>query len=307
VRSVLLQRDVALSVVVVDEASTDGSAEAVEGLGDPRVCVVRHPAPRGVSQARNTGLERVAGPWVAFLDDDDLWAPDKLSAQLQALREQPEARWACTGAANIDSHCRIMNVADPPPEPDISAPLLVTNVVPGGGSGVLVATALAREVGGFDRALSNLADWDFYIRLCLRSPVAAVPAPLVGYHVHSAGMAHDIERSAREIGYLDVKYDAERQARGVRLDRGAWLQYLARLAYTRGDRWTSLRLGVQSVRHGQRRALRTVAGAFLPDRARIVNQRWALRETPPGVLQQARAWLAPYAEEASARPTADVP
>ena len=56
VRSVLEQRQVTLSVVVVDEASTDGSADAVERLDDSRVRVVRHPSPRGVSQARNTGL-----------------------------------------------------------------------------------------------------------------------------------------------------------------------------------------------------------------------------------------------------------
>jgi glycosyltransferase involved in cell wall biosynthesis len=268
----------------------------VQGLGDPRVRVVRHDTPRGVSQARNTGLEQVETPWVAFLDDDDLWAPGKLAAQLEALREQPEAQWACTGAVIIDSCSRVLDVAYPPPDRDLSGLLLRTNVVPGGGSGVLVATGLARQVGGFDPALSNIADWDFYLRLSLRSPVAAAHAPLVGYRVHTGGMAHDIERSNREIGYLDVKYDGERQARGVRLDRGVWLQYLARLAYSRGDRWTSLHLALRSARHGRPRALRSVAGALLPHRARIVNQRRALDEIPPDVLQQARAWLAPYAD-----------
>jgi glycosyltransferase involved in cell wall biosynthesis len=281
----------------------------VLALGDPRVRVVRHDTPQGVSQARNTGLEQVESRWVAFLDDDDLWAPDKLSAQLDALREQPQAQWACTGAVLIDSCGRVTGVAYPPPDPDVSGLLLSTNVVPGGGSGVLVATALAREVGGFDTALSNLADWDFYLRLCLRSPVAAAQAPLVGYRVHTGGMAHDIERSSRELAYLDVKYHRERQAGGVRLDRGVWLQYLARLAYSRGDRWTSLHLALRSARHGHLRALRSVAGALLPDRARAVIQRRALDQIPPDVLQEARDWLAPYADDgASCRtPSSDAP
>jgi|tagenome__1003787_1003787.scaffolds.fasta_scaffold20986716_5 glycosyltransferase involved in cell wall biosynthesis len=298
-RSVLRQREVMLSVVVVDEASTDGSAEAVHRLGDPRVHVVRHESARGVSQARNTGLQQVESRWVAFLDDDDLWAPDKLSAQLEALRQQPQAQWACTGAVNVDSRCQVLNVSYPASEPDICGPLLAMNAVPGGGSGVLVATALARQVGGFDVALANLADWDFYIRLSLQSPVAAVQAPLVGYHVHTAGMAHDIERSSREIGYLDVKYADERQARGVRIDQGLWLQYLARLAYSGGQRWTSVNLALQSARSGRLRALRTVAGAFLPDRVHIATQRRALDQIPPDVLQQARRWLAPYAADGS--------
>jgi glycosyltransferase involved in cell wall biosynthesis len=296
VRSVLCQRDVTLSVVVVDEASTDGSAEAVRALADPRVQVVRHASPRGVSQARNTGLRQVESPWVAFLDDDDLWAPDKLSAQLEALRKQPRAQWACTGAVNIDSRCRILDVAYPPPDPDISGLMLTINAIPGGGSGVLVATELARQVGGFDEALANLADWDFYLRLCLRSRVAAVQAPLVGYLVHTAGMAHDIERSSREIGYLDVKYADERLARGLHLDLGSWLQYLARLAYNRGQRWTSMSLALRSARHGRLRAWRTVAGAFLPDGIHADNQRRGLAQVPPDVLQEARTWLAAYAD-----------
>jgi glycosyltransferase involved in cell wall biosynthesis len=67
-RSVLRQREVTLSVVVVDEASTDGSAEAVHRLGDPRVHVVRHESARGVSQARNTGLQQVESRWAVIHD-----------------------------------------------------------------------------------------------------------------------------------------------------------------------------------------------------------------------------------------------
>jgi glycosyltransferase involved in cell wall biosynthesis len=295
-RSVLGQRRVTVSVVVVDEASTDGSADAVERLADPRVRVVRHAMPRGVSRARNAGLEHVHDPWVAFLDDDDLWSPDKLSAQLDALRQHPEARWACTGMVNIDSRCRILHVVYPPSQLDIADLMLRRNVVPGGGSGVLVATALARQVGGFDPALSNLADWDFYTRLSLRSPVAAVPAPLVGYHIHAGGMAHDVEASMREFDYVDTKYADERRARGEHLDLGHWFHYLAALAYAGGQRRTSARLALQGARHGRRRALRGVVGAFLPERVRAAwIQRDALGQVPADVLEGARAWLAPYA------------
>jgi glycosyltransferase involved in cell wall biosynthesis len=295
-RSVLRQREVALSVVVVDEASTDGSAEAVHRLRDPRVRVVRHAVCQGVSRARNTGIEQVDTAWVAFVDDDDLWAPDKVRVQLDAVALQPRARWACTGAVHIDSGCRVLGAAYPPPGPDVTDLLLRGNVIPGGGSGVLVATALARQVGGFDTALSNLADWDFYTRLSLCSPVVAAPGPLVGYHIHPGGMAHDIERSKREFVYIDAKYAEERRARGVRLDLEPWLRYLAGLAYGRGRWWAGTWLQLQAARHGRLRSLRPVVTAFLPERVRIARRRTVVDRLPADWLREARGWLAAYAD-----------
>jgi glycosyltransferase involved in cell wall biosynthesis len=283
-------------VVVVDEAGTDGSADAVHRLGDPRVRVVRHAQCLGVARARNTGIDHADTPWVAFVDDDDLWAPAKLRAQLDALARRPAARWACTGAVDVDSACRVLGAADPPPGPDVADLLLKRNVIPGGGSGVLAATALARQIGGFDPALSTLADWDFYTRLGLRSPVAAAPRPLMAYHVHPDGMAHDIERAQREFGYVEAKFADERRARGVRLDLEPWLRYLAGLAYGRGRRWAGARLHVQAARHGQLRSLRPIATAFLPRRVRVARHRRIVDRIPADRLSEARAWLADYAD-----------
>jgi Glycosyl transferase family 2 len=295
-RSVLAQRGVHVSVIVVDEAGTDGSAEAVQRLADPRVRLVRHEVRRGVAQARNTGLEQVDADWVAFVDDDDLWAPEKLCSQIDALRQLPPAQWACTGAVNVDSRCNVLSVAFPPPRADIADLMMSSQVIPGGGSGVLVTTALAREVGGFDTALSNLADWDFYARLSLRSPVASAPALLVGYRIDASGMAHDIERSSLELGYLDAKFADERRARGVSVDLGPWLHYLGGLAYRRGQRWVGTRLQLQAARHGDLRSLRSLAGIFLPDRVHAVYRRRGVAQVPADEMQAARRWLAAYAE-----------
>ena len=85
--SVLDQRGVRLEVIVVDEASTDDTAGMVYAIADPRVHVVRHDVPLGMTAARNRGIAAATGEWIAFLDDDDIWVPDKLVLQLQALRE----------------------------------------------------------------------------------------------------------------------------------------------------------------------------------------------------------------------------
>ena len=88
-RSVLAQEDVALTVLVVDDGSADDTEASVEALHDPRVTVLRHPVPAASSAARNTGIARATTTWLAFVDDDDLWAPGKLRAQLDALAGDP--------------------------------------------------------------------------------------------------------------------------------------------------------------------------------------------------------------------------
>ncbi len=85
VRLTLGQRDVEFEIIVVDDGSRDGTAEVLEALGDPRVVVLRNAVNRGVAHARNRGIKQAAHPWIAFLDDDDRWSPDKLRVQLDRI------------------------------------------------------------------------------------------------------------------------------------------------------------------------------------------------------------------------------
>ena len=78
-------------VIVVDDGSSDGTAERVGRLGDPKVRVQRLVRSAGVSSARNAGIQIARGTWLAFLDDDDVWSPHKLREQIAARRERPPA------------------------------------------------------------------------------------------------------------------------------------------------------------------------------------------------------------------------
>ncbi len=90
-RSVFHQQDVELEVIVVDEASTDDTSTMLATIGDARVRVIRNDAPHGVSAARNSGAAEARGEWLAFLDDDDLWAPTKLARQIHAAEDSRTA------------------------------------------------------------------------------------------------------------------------------------------------------------------------------------------------------------------------
>ena len=216
-RTVLGQRGVDLEVVVVDDGSSDETSDFVSSVPDRRLSGVRHDEVRGVAAARNTGLQAATRPWVAFVDDDDLWAPDKLVTQIEAMRSDAQARWSCSGAVIVNGRMRPIRYQPPMPRRDLSDVLLSRNVIPGGASGVVLDTALARCVGGFDVGLSVFADWDFWIRLGLASPIAAVARPLHAYRVHPAGMSNrDGVRS--ELDVIEEKYAAQRMARGVAFD-----------------------------------------------------------------------------------------
>lgn len=294
--SVLAQRDVDIAVVVVDDGGSDGTEKAVADLDDTRVALVRHARPRGVSAARNSGIEKAATPWLAFVDDDDLWAPNKLRSQLDALAAHASAQWSCTGVVIIDGQCRPSWWVETPVDADVGNLLLCQNVIPGGGSGVVASRDLTRAVGGFDEALSNLADWDFYIRLGLRSPVAAVSHPSLGYYMHPQGMAHDVRRSELEYRYLEVKYGAHRKERQVALNHQLWLSYLAEMAYRSGDRRAGIRTSVELVgRYRQWRSLLSAALGLAPERVRATRARLRAVPLPPGWADEAEAWLAPYA------------
>src|SRR5690349_7802408 len=101
--SILGQAGVSIELIVVDDGSVDGTGPWVDCLAadDSRIKIVHHDRPRFMSGARNAGIARASSRWVALCDDDDLWAPNKLATQLQALRSS-SACWSCTGDVTVD-------------------------------------------------------------------------------------------------------------------------------------------------------------------------------------------------------------
>jgi len=200
-RSVLRQRDIDFEIIVVDEASTDDTPAVLAALGDSRIRVIHHDSAQGVSVARNRGVAEARAEWVAFLDDDDLWAPNKLTLQLNAARETG-ASWVYVGHVNINMHHRVTGGAPPLPPSALMEQLPRHNVVPGGCSGVIVSKRALCLAGPFDSRLQPLADWDLWLRLARTGVPACVSQPLVGYRLHGHQMSLAASRAEREFWML---------------------------------------------------------------------------------------------------------
>jgi glycosyltransferase involved in cell wall biosynthesis len=230
-KSVLRQSDVDFDVIVVDDGSTDDTPVFLEAIEDPRVRFIRNERPQGVRTARNQGIAATTGEWLAFVDDDDIWAPDKLTRQLSAARESG-ACWVYTGAIEIDERGGPLSGTPPHPPAVVMERLPHFDLVPGGSSGVLATRRAVEEAGGWDPQVF-LADWDLWIRLGRIGPPAWVSEPLVGYRIHGGQSSVDVDQVLAGAKVIAARY-------GARLDRGPFHHYVAFLCLRSGARRRAL-------------------------------------------------------------------
>jgi glycosyltransferase involved in cell wall biosynthesis len=294
--SALRQRDATIEVIVVDDGSSpalQASQTLARVFADPRVRIVRNATSQGVAAARNRGIEAATAPWVAFLDDDDLWAPTKLARQLAALAEAPDARWSYTGEAIVDANLHVVWVNPAPPAEAIKGRLLAGNAVPGGGSSVVASRDLLVELGGFDESFSIMADWDMWTRLAIRVPAAPVDEPLMGYVLHPSAMSRDVPRSWAEYERMEEKYRSVRSECGAALNRHDYLLYISDLDRRAGHRWRAARLSVRAARaEPDPRALLFAAATLLWPGFPDVMDRRSRAQCPAPARATAERWMA---------------
>jgi glycosyltransferase involved in cell wall biosynthesis len=169
-------------IIVVDDASTDDTAEAVASLGDERVRLLRHEHNRGASAARNTGVAAARGDWIAFLDSDDVWETEKLARQLSTLAAAPDDVPAGVTGYVIDDY-RTGRISTFHPEPAMARlDSLVWGCPLGIGSTLLARRAVFDRVGLLDAELPRLEDWEWLMRYLPVYRLGVLPAPLTIVH-----------------------------------------------------------------------------------------------------------------------------
>jgi glycosyltransferase involved in cell wall biosynthesis len=184
VASVRAQTEQRFELIVVDDASTDGTQAYLESLpaADGRIRVVRNAVPGGGGGARNEGLRLSRGEWIAFIDDDDEWMAHKLERQLQTLSSNATAV-ACSCSYLVRSAARGWRVM--PPRANASLQQLLMYNCLGGASVCLCSSAVLRNIGGFDARLKAAQDLDLWVRLRQQGDVAVCTEALVVHRAHT--------------------------------------------------------------------------------------------------------------------------
>jgi glycosyltransferase involved in cell wall biosynthesis len=175
-------------LVVADDGSDEETRAYLRALArEPRVKVVWLPHCGIPAVVRNAALRAATGEYVAFLDSDDLWTPQKLARQIEALRARGACRWSYTGVSHIDGDDRTLadDVCGPWVPCDGSVfERLVTGPVAIRTPTVLAMRALIEQVGGFDEAIRSAEDYDLWLRLALASEVVLIDEQLVKVRRH---------------------------------------------------------------------------------------------------------------------------
>ncbi|MGG6269755.1 glycosyltransferase family 2 protein [Leptolyngbya sp. AN03gr2] len=196
IESVLNQTFGNFEIVVVDDGATDKTVEVVQSIPDSRIKVFSY-SNGGLPTARNRGIEVSKGEYLTFLDADDLWTPDKLERQWQALEDHPEAGFAYSWTNFIDKDGKLLYRGTRyGNDTNIYHKLLVRNCLESG-SNILVRRSAIEQIPHFDPDFPKAADWDFYIRLAAQFKSVCVPDYQIHYRIHEGSSSFNIPASEK--------------------------------------------------------------------------------------------------------------
>lgn len=197
--SALAQTYPNIEIIVVDDGSTDSSREIIESYGSEIRAVFQKN--QGVSAARNNGAATSKGEYIAFLDADDVWLPEKLQSQIHTFASSEEFGLVHVGVEEIDAQGNVLRRETDGLQGSISRDLLLFEraAILGGGSGIMTRRRIFDEIGGFDTDLSTSADWDISYRISSRHKVGFVKETLLRYRMHGSNMHGNIELMEREM------------------------------------------------------------------------------------------------------------
>lgn len=255
--SVLAQTYADFELIVVDDGGSDRSMDIVRGYQDPRIRIVTQ-ANRGLAGARNTGILEALGVYIALLDSDDRWLPEKLALHVIHLDNNPDVGVSFSPSRFIDRDGHPMRLVQTPKLDGIEASDIFCRNPVGNGSAPVIRLAALQSVAFphpeepnrmcyFDESLRQSEDIEMWLRLSVAGGVrfAGIEPALTEYRVNGGGLSSQVVRqyqSWEQVVSRLNNYAAEFAGKHVSRARAYQLRYLARRAVQLGDPGMALAL-----------------------------------------------------------------
>ncbi|PMB32531.1 glycosyl transferase family A [Fischerella thermalis CCMEE 5319] len=196
IESVLQQTFSDFELIIINDGSTDSTLKVVSQFQDSRIKVFSFDNAGG-NVSRNRGLKQAIGEFVSFLDADDLWTPDKLESQLNALKENPQAVVAYSWTDYIDEQGKfLLSGTHITANGNVYEKLLISNFLENG-SNPLIRREVLVELGGFDESLTAAQDWDMWLRLAQNFNFIAVPHVQILYRISANSLSTNLARQEK--------------------------------------------------------------------------------------------------------------
>ncbi len=251
-RSVIEQTVSDFEALIIDDGSTDRTAEVVTAfIGQDSRFKILHKPNGGLSSARNFGIRHAKGEYIALLDGDDIYFPNKLKTHIDVLDRNPSVGvvYSASQAIRENGDSTWMTLSGKPLYTNALKSLLCKNFVGHGSNGIFRKSIVA-DIGDFDEDLKSVEDLDFWLRVAGTSwQFYRVPSVQCGYRVRAAGLSFNLDRmQATQAQVMQSAYarNPELSATIAPTANAYFYRYLARTALTSGDRTRAVAFMQQS-------------------------------------------------------------